>query len=121
MKLVSFVLQFYEPLKLFYGEGKSLELKLTGDAIKPEVTLSPELEEEGGESVLRMGHALVNDTIMRTLQLQNHSSLGVRFGVELESLLPQVMQRRRPNTFSKLADCLMSIGDPHPHITHCIR
>ena len=94
--------QFYEPLKLFYGEGRSLELKVSGVGIKTEVSLSPELEEgEDGESVLNLGHVMANDTVERTLQLHNKSPLEVRFETVLESTLPESQRKERENTFSK--------------------
>lgn len=93
--------QYYEPLKLFYGEAKSLELKLTGVAIEPKVSLSPKLDEEDGGSVLKLGPAMANDTVTRTIQLHNDCSLCVRFEVQQESLLPKPLQKKRPNSFSK--------------------
>ena len=95
-------MQFYESLKLLYGEGTSLELKLSGVAIEPKVSLSPKLEEdEEGESVFSVGHAMTNDTITRKLELKNDSPLGVRFEVQQESLLPKSLRKRRPNSFSE--------------------
>ena len=70
-------------------------------SVEVQVSLSPELEEEGGEKVLKLGHVMAGDTISRTLKLHNDSPLGVRFEVQLESLLPQALQKRRPNTFSE--------------------
>ena len=93
--------QFYEPLKLFYGDGRSLEVKVSGVGIKTEVSLSPELKEENGESVLNLGHVMANDTVERMLQLHNKSPLGVRFETVLETCLPQSLRKQRENSFSK--------------------
>ena len=65
------------------------------------MSLSPELEEEDGEKVLKLGHAMASETISKTLKLHNDSPLGVRFEVQLESLLPPALQKRRPDTFSE--------------------
>ena len=81
-------------------------MKLSGSSIEVQVSLSPELEEEeeGGEKVLKLGHAMANETISRSLKLHNDSPIGVRFEAQLESLLPHALQKRRPNTFSELAN-----------------
>lgn len=79
----------------------SLELRLSGIAIEPRVTLSPDLEEKDGICVLNLGHTISEDTVTRTLQLHNNSPLGVRFEVELESLLPKSLRKERPHTFSE--------------------
>ena len=110
-------MQFYEPLKLLYGEGSSLELKLSGVAIEPKVSLSPKLEvDEEGESVFSLGHAVANDTVTKTLQLQNDSPLGVRFELQQESLLPKPLRKIRPNSFSESGVVYLS-PPPPSHIT----
>ena len=101
--IVAWYTQFYEPLKLFYGDSSSLELRLNGVAMEPKVSLSPNLEEEeDGEKVFKMGHTLSEDTVTKSLELKNDSPLTVRFEIEMESLLPVSKRKERPNTFSEL-------------------
>ena len=89
-------LQYYEPLKLYYGHASSLELRLKGVAVKPQVSLS--LENGSGTHELDMGHVMAGDTITKTLHLHNSSPLDVKYSITLESLEPRGAQR---NDFSK--------------------
>lgn len=103
--IISLILQFYEPLRLFYGDSCSLELRLSGVAMEPVVSLSPRLEEgEDREKELKLGHTLAEDTVTRTLELKNDTALAVRFEIEMDSLLPKHRRKRRPNSFSELKD-----------------
>lgn len=89
-----------------------MELRLSGVAMEPKVSLSPQLEEgEDGERVLKLGHTLAEDTVTRTLELKNDTALAVRFEIEMESLLPKHDRKKRPNTFSKSKElaCQISI------------
>jgi hypothetical protein len=71
--------------------------------MEPLVSLSPHLEEgKDGEKVLHLGHTLAEDTATRTLELKNDTALAVRFEIEMESLLPKSMRKKRSDTFSEL-------------------
>ena len=76
--------------------------------MEPNVSLSPQLEEEDGENVLKLGHTLSEDTVTRILELKNDTPLAVRFKIEMESLLPKHKRKKRHNTFSELKEIFSS-------------
>ncbi len=81
--------QFCEPLVLTYNESSTLRLTLLGTGVHPDLSLTPDTNS------FDLGPAMVKDTVPGTLQLNNRSSLAIRYHLTLESALPGAAKIRK--------------------------
>ena len=64
-----YYLQYYEPLQFHYGHTSSLELRLTGEGVEPNIALC--LEGEVLHDTLDVGHTFAGDTVTKVLQVSS--------------------------------------------------